>query len=115
MNRSEAIPHVSYVVDDAGCASPLGDNTHALVRELDKAAYNSQIKWSKFRYASVLVGWDDAYTNSPVFVAVHSYLDVELTDAEVTELATDYLFEIGCFRHADGSPRDSTKPNYLIR
>lgn len=76
--RESAIERVSYVVDDAGSGRRIGSDVNAIVRDVDK-----------FRYRSVLVGWGS------LVVAVHSYLDVELDDSEVADLATDYVVECG--------------------
>jgi len=97
IQREDAIDFVAYVVDDAGAARPLGDDQHAIVRETD----------GEFEYPSVLVGWQCGF--EPLFVAVHSYLDVELDDDEAIELATDYLIE--CEWFSDGP----TEPDHIIR
>lgn len=97
MERQKAKEYVGFVVDDALCGRRLGDDIHAVIHE-----HNTNVK-----YGSVLVGWQCGF--EPMFVAVHSYLDVELTDDECVELATDYLEERDWF--ADG-PRE---PDYIIR
>jgi hypothetical protein len=97
MNRKIAKECTQYVVDDAGCGRSLNDDPWAVVRE----------PGTGYRHASVLVGWQ--LCPNPLFVSVHSYLDVELTDAEATEYATDYLGEIGQFSGVDN------QPDYLIR
>ena len=106
MTRSQALPYVSYVVDDAGAARGIDDDPHAIVRpgnpikRLDDNGPHC--------YASVLIGWQCG--SEPLFVAVHSYLDVRLDDDdEAIEMATDFLAEIKWF--ADG-PRE---PDYFIR
>jgi hypothetical protein len=96
MDRSLALPYVSFVVDDALCARPLGADQHAIVREAG----------AKFEHASRLIGWSFAF--GPLFVAVHSYLDCALSDAEAIELATDYLAEIDYF--AD----EPTAPDFVL-
>ncbi len=95
MTRETAIPYVSFVVDDALNGRELGADIHAIVRER-----------GQFAYASRLVGWQCGF--EPLFVAVHSYLDVAISDDEATELATDYLIERGWFA---GEP---TEPDYII-
>jgi hypothetical protein len=93
MNRTQAIPYVAYIVDDAGSGRTLGADPHAIVRSPEM---------SDFKYASALVGWQCGF--EPLFVAVHSYLDVALTEEEATELATDYLDEIGWFSNGPTDP-----------
>jgi hypothetical protein len=104
MNRLQAIPHVAYVVDDAGSGRPLGDDQHAIVRN----PHNNFDHSFEYKYPSVLVGWQRGQAD-PMFVAVHSYLDVELSDDEATDLARDYLAE---FHWIINEP---TKPDYIIR
>lgn len=96
MNRSIATPYVSFVVDDAGCGRSLGDDPHAIVRE----------SGSRFTYPSVLVGWQCGF--EPLFVAVHSYLDVQVTPEEAVEMATEFLAERNWF---SGPP---TEPDYIL-
>lgn len=74
-----------YVVDDAGAGRRLGDDPHAIIRG------------DGFRHPSRLVVWPN------VTVAVHSYLDVEVTDEEAVAMARDYLEEIGvpCAGHPE--------------
>ena len=97
MNRKIAKKCTRYVVDDACCGRPLHDDPWAVVREPS----------TDYRYPSVLVGWH--VDPAPLFVSVHSYLDVLLTDSEATEYATDYLEEIGQFSGMDH------QPDYIIR
>jgi hypothetical protein len=96
MTREMALPYVSFVVDDAGLGRELGDDPHAIVREAG----------DQFGYASKLVGWQCGF--EPLFVAVHSYLDVELDDDDAEEMARDYLAERGWFA---GEP---TEADYII-
>lgn len=116
MKRSDAIPYVAHVVDDSGNGRLLGADQHAIVRETKP---NVDFHGS-YRYASVLVGWN-SITELPMFVAVHSYLDVRLDDDECHDLARDYLEEIGFFgcngKHCvdDGCKFHTRKLNYLIR
>lgn len=102
MNRESAIEYVSFVVDDAGAGRELYSDRYAIVREKDN---NSDC--IEYEYPSVLVGWQCGF--EPLFVAVHSYLDVELDDDEVVEMAMDYLAERKWFA---GEP---TEPDYIIR
>lgn len=90
MNREEAKRYVEYVVDDSGNGRKIGTDSHAVIREI-----NPDIK-----YPSKLVGWNfPIYSRSyPVVIAVHSYLDIELSNQEAEELARDYLAEIGFFK-----------------
>lgn len=92
MTREMALPYVSYVVDDTGAARELGADMHAIVREAG----------GEFRYASRLVGWQCGF--EPLFVAVHSYLDVQIDDADAEEMAREYLEERGWFA---GEPTDA--------
>lgn len=97
MTRAQAIPYVSYVVDDAGSGRALNADPHAIVRSgID------------FSHRSILIGWQCGF--EPLFVAVHSYLDCHIDDDEAEELAKDYLSEIGWF----GS-KDATDPDYIVR
>lgn len=82
MNPAE---YVSYVADDAGAGRKLGADPHAIIREVG----------DNYRYASKLVGWQCGF--EPLFVAVHSCLDVALADDEAENLAAEYLDEIGWF------------------
>lgn len=106
MNRSDAIPHVTYVVDDAGSGRRLGADITAVIRNADGSSYSSQLIYNQPRYASVLIGWDNYRSDTPLFVAVHSYLDVRLTDDEATSLALDYVGKLGL---------TAREPDYLIR
>lgn len=106
MTREMAIPYVSYVVDDALCGRKLGEDIHAIVRTGGDDSLPSRER-KGFEYPSVLIGWQCGF--EPMFVAVHSYLDVRLSDAECVELALDYLSEIGWFA---GAGKD---PDYIIR
>ena len=98
MNRLDAIPYVSFVVDDAGSGRELGADPHAIIREVGP----------EFDYPSVLVGWQCGF--EPLFVAVHSYLDCQVDEEEAEELAREFLEERGWF---DGSSRDH-EPDYII-
>lgn len=105
MTRDDAIRYVSYVVDDAGAGRELGADPHAIVR---KASINPN-NVTLFTYRSVLVGWQCGF--EPLFVAVHSYLDVRLDEEEACDMAREYLEEIGWFA---GSCQDH-EPDYVIR
>ena len=96
MTREQALPYVSFVVDDAGSGRELGADMHATTRE------------SGHKYRSVLVGWQCGF--EPLFVAVHSYLDVELSDDEAEDIARDYLVERRWF-----ADEQSTAADYIIR
>ena len=98
MTREDANPYVAFVVDDAGAGREIGDDPHAIIRESGQQG---------FEYGSVLVGWQCGF--EPLFVAVHSYLDVELDDDEAEELARDFLAEREWFA---GEPEDA---DFIIR
>lgn len=100
MRRADAIPYVSFVVDDAGAGRELGADPHAVVREAG----------AEFKYPSVLVGWQCGF--EPLFVAVHSYLDIRLDDCDAEEMAREYLEERGWFGDNCGEPKEA---DYLIR
>jgi hypothetical protein len=80
MNRTEALPFVSYAVDDA-----LSE------RAPTDAPENAR-----------LVGWH--CRAEPLFVAVWSYLGVTLDDEEAEELARDILQERRWFADNDNPP-----------
>jgi len=102
MNREKAIPFVSFVVDDAGSARRLNEDMYAIVREAGEP-----VRGETYKYSSALVGWQCGF--EPLFVAVHSYLDVELDNDRAEEMARDYLTERKWFT---GEPRDA---DYIIR
>lgn len=107
MKRSDALPYVSYVVDDAGSGRPLGEDVHAIARER-QAEKQIGLVQDAFEYASVLIGWQCGF--EPMFVAVHSYLDVRLDDDEAESMAREYLDEIGIFWSISHTDAD-----YIIR
>ena len=110
MKRTDAIPYVSFVVDDAGCGREVGSDQHAIVREPAGADETlSNVLAGEHAYRSVLVGWQCGF--EPLFVAVHSYLDVQLDEDEAADMAREYLEERGWF--AD-SGRDH-EADYVIR
>lgn len=81
MTRKQALPYVSYTIDDALSADrqPISESAR-------------------------LVGWQCGF--EPLFVAVQSYLPgITLDDEEAEEIATDYLREIGWF-NGDPTPAD---------
>jgi len=84
MTREQAIPYVSFCIDDA-----LSE------RSIDEMPNNAR-----------LVGWQCGF--EPLFVAVWSYLNVELEDAEAEEIARDYLTERKWFA------REPTEADYII-
>jgi hypothetical protein len=116
MKRSDAIPYVSFVVDDTGNGRKLGDDQHAIIRPggrwIDDGIPSSLRTAPK--YPSVLVGWQCGF--EPLFVAVHSDYDVRLDDDEAEEMARDYLIERGWF--SDNTVHEITGDNsadYIIR
>lgn len=108
MRRTDAEDYVSFVVDDAGAGRELYRDNHAIVRD-----------GTEHKYPSVLVGWQRGF--EPLFVAVHSYLDVHLEDDEAEEMAREYLTERGWFGckgdHCtdDGCRHESRIADYIIR
>ena len=100
MNREKAKRYVEYVVDDTGNGREWGEDMYAIVRE---KGYNKTGNiQTAYSYPSKLVVWEHTTHNQSshfyMVVAVHSYLDVELSNQEAEELARDYLCEIGFFR-----------------
>lgn len=106
MDRNTAIPYVSFVVDDSGCGRELNADIHAIVRTGGDNSLPSRERRG-FEYPSVLVGWQCGV--EPLFVAVHSYLDVNLSDDECCEMTMEYLAERGWFID------EPTEPDYIIR
>ena len=84
MTREQATPYIALGVDDA-----------LAVRGVNEAPANAR-----------LVGWQCGF--EPLFVAVWSYLDVELNDDEAIEIATDILQERKWFSD------EPTEPDYII-
>jgi hypothetical protein len=80
------LPYVSYIVDDAGSGRVLGADPHAIVRKPDNP---------EFKHPSRLVVFQCGF--EPLVVAVHSYLDVHIDDADAEDMAIEYLEEIGWF------------------
>lgn len=93
MDRERAKQYVAYTVDDTGCPG--------------KPARQGYCEGDELKYRPVLIGWLCGF--EPLFVAVHSYLDVRLDDDEAEDLARDYLEEIGWF---SGTP---TEADFIIR
>jgi hypothetical protein len=81
MTREQALPYVSFCVDDALSECKIKD----------MPTDTSKVK---------LVGWQCGF--EPLFVAVWSYLDLELDEQEAEELATELLIEKNWFK---GKPR----------
>jgi hypothetical protein len=83
MTREQALPYVSFAVDDA-------------MSERDATNVPPYAR---------LVGWQCGF--EPLFVAVWSYLsDKPLDVAEAEELAADYLLERKWFSGDDATPAD---------
>lgn len=89
MKRDEALNYVAYVVDDAGMGGRLEETQHHVVRA------GLDLGCGHHKYSSRLVGWECG--NEPIFVAVHSHLDVKVEDDEAESIAAEYLVEIGSF------------------
>lgn len=84
MTRDQALPYVSFCVDDA-----LSE------RSIDDMPANAR-----------LVGWQCGF--EPMFVAVWSYLDGRLSDDEAVELAKDMLEERKWFSG------EATEPDFIL-
>ena len=84
MTRDQALPFISFYLDDA-----------LSVRTADDMPDNAR-----------LVGWQCGF--EPLFVAVWSYLNVRLDDDEAEDIATDYLKERKWFSN------ESTEADYVI-
>jgi hypothetical protein len=108
MNREKAKRYVEYVVDDSGNGREWGADQYAFVRENGETGNNPfDGRYTVWNYPSKLVVWDcylQGCAPSYMVVAVHSYLDVELSNSEVEELARDYLCEIGFFKEGSFPP-----------
>lgn len=81
MTREQALLHIAYCVDDA--------LSECKIREMPKDTHKVR-----------LIGWQTGF--EPMFVAVWSYLDLEIDDDEAEELATELLIEKNWFK---GKPR----------
>lgn len=88
MNREQAIPYISYCVDDAGAE-----------RDVKDMPANAR-----------LVGWQCGF--EPMFVAVWSCLGSWLDDEEAEDLAIDLLIEKKWF--SGQHDRGGTEPDYII-
>lgn len=91
ITREEAWQYVGGCVDDA--LSPRGIT--AIPTDPEKRA------------KVVLVGWQCGF--EPMFIAVWSYLDVQLEAGAATVIAVDYLQEKGWFADAM-----QTEPDYVL-
>ncbi len=105
MNQSKLTPKdaeqlVIHVVDDAGSGRLLNADPHAIVRHAGE----------QFKYNSRIVIFEDEDHCKLIGVAVHSYLDCIVDDAEAIQMAWDYLEEIGTFRDAS----EDWKHTYLF-
>lgn len=86
MTRQQAIPYISFCVDDAQS-----------YRSIDDMPRNAR-----------LVGWQCGF--EPLFVAVWSYLpSVRLTDSDAEDLASHLLIERGWFDDSGHRP-----PDYIL-
>lgn len=86
MTRNQALPYIGHILDDA--LSP----DHSM---------------DDLRADAVLVGWQCGF--EPMFVAVQSCIPGVVLDADdATEIATDYLTEIGWFSN------EPTEPDYIL-
>lgn len=80
MNRVDAIPYVSFYLDDALAVRAAGDMPE-----------NAR-----------LVGWQCGF--EPMFVAVWSYLGIRLAADVAEDIARDYLIERKWFADCDSPP-----------
>jgi hypothetical protein len=80
--REQALPYVSFCIDDAMSE-----------RAIEDMPANAR-----------LVGWQCGF--EPLFVAIWSYLDVRIDDAEAEELAACYLLERKWFAAGEARPAD---------
>lgn len=87
ISRQDALKYVSYVLDDALAPLPIS--------KLDDRN-------------AVLVGWQCGY--EPMFVAVQSYLNVQIAARDAEEIAKDYLEEKKWFS-GEGTSREA---HYII-
>lgn len=98
MTRKQALQYVSYIADDSLNVRKPKSTTPADTRE----------RGTGYKYRSVLVGWQCGF--EPLFVAVHSYLDVEIDDDDAEDIAREYLAERRWF-----ADEQSTAADYIIR
>lgn len=116
MNREQALPYVSFVVDDSGNGREIGADPHAYVRPGNRSRLltDNRTEPESMCYPSVLVGWQCGF--EPLFVAVHSCLDVRLDDDEAEEMAREFLEERGWFAANPGFPTDDDhSADFIIR
>jgi len=88
MTREQAMPYVAYCVDDALSEC-----------KIEEMPNNGKVR---------LVGWQCGA--EPLFVAVWSYLDLDLDDDEAEELATELLIEKNWF----GETNEPRAADYII-
>jgi hypothetical protein len=86
MKRKDAIPYISFCLDDA-----LSE------RDIKDMPANAR-----------LIGWQCGF--EPLFVAVWSYLDVRLDDDDAEEIARDFLRERKWFVNND----ETNEADYVI-
>lgn len=84
MTREQALPYVSYAVDDA----------------------LSERATTDIPPEARLIGWQCGF--EPMFVAVWSYLGYRIDDDEASEIASTFLLERSWF--AD----EQTEPDYIL-
>jgi hypothetical protein len=96
MKRQDAIPYVSFLVNDALHAADMvemGSDADAIIADP----------------RTRLVGWQCGF--EPLFVAVYSYLpNVRVSEEEAQEIAKDYLLERGWFSDPDAD----NDPDYVF-
>lgn len=95
MNRDEALPYVSFGVDNALTAYGTG---HPMFQPVP----------DPLPAKAVLVGWQCG--SETMFVAVWSYLGTQLGPDEATDLAVDMLQEKKWFSDNDSPP----DPDYVL-
>ena len=108
MNREQATKYVAHVVDDSMAGRKLHADPHAIVREVGENMIGDDDSTVNFEYASILIGWQCGF--EPLFVAVHSYIDVRLDDDEAEEMAREWLEEIEWF-----GENEHREADYIIR
>ena len=114
MTRQDAIPYIAYSVDDAGHACHHQFDSGFQIRCLSGISQNTPDDPTyDWKYPSVLVGWQCGA--EPLFVAVHSYLDVHLDDDEAEEMAADYLAERKWFAPNSVGRHIPEPADYIIR
>lgn len=97
MNRSDALPYLAVILDDA-----------QNVRAYSASAVLTQHQLSP---KAILIGWQ--CTLVPMFVAVQSYLpDTQVGVDEAVAIAVDYLKEKQWFAPSDDP--SSAEPDYVL-